>query len=93
MPVLRHRPVAECSSSVAVEELASSSQPPPPRLPLRAVARRSAGLRMTRWGYCVFAVVAAAMMPPVRAGFEGMRASVSSRCLSGRNAAAVRSVG
>lgn len=89
---LRHRPVAECSSSVVAVELASSSQPPP-RLPLRAVLHQSAVLRMIRRGCSVFAAVAAATMPLVWVVLEETRASVTSRCLSGRSAVAIRSAG
>ena len=93
-PVLRRRPVAKCSSLAAAGELASSSQPPPPpRLLLRLVSHQSAALRMIRWGCSVFAAVAAATMPLVRAVLGETRVSVTSRCPSGRSAAATRSIG
>ena len=89
--VLRHRSVAKCSSSVVAEELASFSQLL--LLRLEVVVRLFAVLRMKGWGCSVFAVGAVATMLLARVELEGVLVVVWIRCLSGRNAAAVRSVG
>jgi len=85
------RSVAECSSSVVEEELASFSRLL--RLPLEVVVHQSVVLRMRVWGCSVFAVVVVAMMPLVRVELEGTRVSVLSRCPGGRSAVVVRLVG
>ena len=88
MPVPHPRSLAECSSSVAEEELASSLQLL--RLPLEAVARRSAVLRMKGRGCSVFVVDVAATMPLAMAELEVMQVSVTSQHPNGRSAVGVR---
>jgi hypothetical protein len=80
--------VAKCSSSAVEAELASFWQLLRP--PLEVVVLQSVVLRMRGWVCFGSAVVVAAMMLLVRVELEEVLVSVSSRCLSGRIAVAVR---